>query len=35
MSLPFADVGFAEASWILVVKSLIIFAVGVRDRARC
>ena len=25
MALPLAEVGFAEASWILVVKSLIIF----------
>jgi NADH-quinone oxidoreductase subunit H len=27
VSLPVADVGFAEASWILVVKSIVIFAV--------
>ena len=27
MSLPLADVGFAEATWILVVKSLVIFLV--------
>jgi NADH-quinone oxidoreductase subunit H len=26
VSLPVADVGFAEASWILVVKSIVIFA---------
>jgi NADH-quinone oxidoreductase subunit H len=26
MSLPVADVGFVEASWILVVKSIVIFA---------
>jgi NADH-quinone oxidoreductase subunit H len=26
-SLPLADVGFAEATWILVVKSIVIFAV--------
>ncbi len=27
MSLPLAEVGFAEATWLLIVKSLIIFAV--------
>ena len=27
MSLPLAEVGFAEATWILIVKSLLIFAV--------
>jgi NADH-quinone oxidoreductase subunit H len=27
MSLPTADVGFAEATWILIVKSLVIFLV--------
>ncbi len=27
ISFPFADVGFAEASWVLVVKSIIIFAI--------
>jgi NADH-quinone oxidoreductase subunit H len=27
VTLPLAEVGFAEASWILVVKSLVIFAV--------
>jgi NADH-quinone oxidoreductase subunit H len=27
VTLPLADVGFAEASWILVVKSIVIFAV--------
>jgi NADH-quinone oxidoreductase subunit H len=27
VSLPLADVGFAEASWIMVVKSLVIFIV--------
>jgi NADH-quinone oxidoreductase subunit H len=27
VSIPLADVGFAEASWILVVKSIVIFAV--------
>ena len=27
MSLPVADVGFAEATWIMVVKSVVIFAV--------
>ena len=27
MSLPLADVGFAEASWIMIVKSIVIFAV--------
>ena len=26
MTLPVAEVGFAEASWILVVKSIVIFA---------
>jgi NADH-quinone oxidoreductase subunit H len=27
LSLPFADVGFAEATWVMVVKSVVIFAV--------
>ena len=27
MSLPLAEVGFAEASWILIVKSIVIFVV--------
>ena len=27
MNLPLAEVGFAESSWILVVKSLVIFLV--------
>jgi NADH-quinone oxidoreductase subunit H len=27
MSLPLAEVGFAEATWVLVVKSLLIFAI--------
>ena len=31
--IPLAEVGFAEATWILVVKSLVIFAGRLRDRA--
>jgi len=27
MSVPFAEVGFAEASWVLIVKSIVIFLV--------
>ena len=25
--LPFAEIGFAEATWVMIVKSLVIFAV--------
>ncbi len=33
--LPLADTTFVEATWIMVVKSLVIFAVDLRRSCRC